>query len=127
MVDVDSLRMDVTLDVRTAVRNVKVTKNAIEVARRSLELASRKLDAERKRYDLGRTTLRDKLEYEQEKIRAQTLYIRASIDYEQSVNGLERATANTLEKYDIDIERDHVATRALAASQNHINSNAEKD
>ena len=127
MVDIDSLRMDVTLDVRAAVRNVKVTKNAIEVARRSLELASRKLAVERKRYDAGHATLRDTLEYEQEKICAQTLYIRAKIDYEQSVNGLERATANTLEKYDIDIERDHVAARALAASQNRINSNAEKD
>ena len=127
MVDVDSLRMDVTMGVRAAVRNVEVVKNAIDVAKRSFELAARKLKVENERYKVGQTTLRDKLEYEREMVRAKTLHIRAQIDYELAVNHLERVTAATLEKYDIDVRRDEVAQKALAAARNHIGNNAKTD
>lgn len=127
LIDVDSLRMDVTLDVRSAVRNVEVARNATEVATRSLDLAVKKLAAEELRLDRGFTTLRDVLEFRQEKVRAETLYIRAKIDYEQAANFLERATARTFEKYDISVPRDQIAGKAFDAAREYFNGSTEHD
>jgi outer membrane protein TolC len=116
-IDFDGLRMDIVVDVRSAIRNVEVTRSAIDVAQQSFELAVKKLEAEERRLDAGHSTLKDVLEFRQNKIRLETLRNRAKIDYEKSVDQLERATATSLAKYDIDILRDQVADKAFAAAR----------
>jgi len=127
-IDVDSLRMDIVQDVRSAARNVEVTKSAIGAAQLSFELAVKKLEAEERRLEQGRSTLKDVLEFRRGKIRSETLRNRAKIGYEQSIDQLERATATSLAKYDIDILRDQLAdTNFPAVHEDGTDTVAEKN
>jgi len=127
-IDVDSLRMDIVQDVRTAVRNAEVTKSAIGAAQLSYELAVKKLQAEERRFEDKRSTLKDVLEFRRGKIRAETLLNRAKIGYEQSLDQIERATATSLAKYDIDILRDQIADKNFpAAHEDETDAVAEKN
>jgi hypothetical protein len=94
----------------------------------SFELAVKKLEAEERRLEQGRSTLKDVLEFRRGKIRSETLRNRAKIGYEQSIDQLERATATSLAKYDIDILRDQLAdTNFPAVHEDGTDTVAEKN
>jgi outer membrane protein TolC len=117
LVETDSLRMDIMVDVRSAIRNVEVLKSAVVVAQRAFELASRKYDAEAQRLEHGQVTLKDFLDFRQQKVRAEVLRDRAKIDYELAINQLEHATATSLTKYDIEIPRGQVPDKEGSAAR----------
>ena len=98
------LRQSIDVEVRSAVRDVRVRFRRIELARQARVLAERKLEIERIKLSSGLSTNFRLVRFEDDLVRSQNNEIGAVIGYLNALTELDRARGTTLETWRIDID-----------------------
>jgi outer membrane protein TolC len=96
-----SVRQQVIVNVREAVRRVQTDFKRIETTRSARILADKQLQAELQRLNVGLSTTRFVLDFQRDLATAQGNELRAIVDYNKSLSNMARVKATTLEKYNI--------------------------
>jgi outer membrane protein TolC len=89
------------LEIRDAVRNVETNYKRIQAYKVARELAEEKSEAEVKKLKVGLTTNYLVLQHQRDLVNAKSAELRAIIDYNLSLAGLDRALGMTLDKRNI--------------------------
>jgi len=96
-----SVRQQVIVGVREAVRRVQTDFKRIETTRSARILAEKQLQAEQERFRVGLSTTIFVLQFQRDLAVARANELRAIVDYNKSLSNLSRNKATTLEKYQI--------------------------
>ena len=99
-----SIRQQVIVGVREAVRRVQTDFKRIETTRSARIMAEKQLQAEQERLKVGLSTTRFVLDFQRDLATAQGNELRAIIDYNKSLSNLARNKATTLERYQLQIQ-----------------------
>jgi len=99
------LLADVTLEVRTAIGNVRSLSKRITASRLARELAEETLEQQKKRYEVGLATTKDILDFQEKLTVARAAEIHALIGYNLSLAFLRQAEGRLLDEYDVVLER----------------------
>ena len=99
-----SIRQQVIVGVREAVRRVQTDFKRIETTRSARIMAEKQLQAEQERLKVGLSTTRFVLDFQRDLATAQGNELRAIIDYNKSLSNLARNKATTLERYHLQIQ-----------------------
>ncbi len=98
-----SLRHQVILRVREAVRRVETDFKRIATTRSARILAEKQLQTEQERLRVGLSTTRFVLDFQRDLAIAQGNELRAIVDYNKSLSNLERQKATTLDRYHLEL------------------------
>lgn len=98
-----SVRQQIIVGVREAVRRVQTDFKRIETTRSARIMAEKQLQAEQERLKVGLTTTRFVLDFQRDLATAQGNELRATVDYNKSLSNLARHKATTLDKYNFRI------------------------
>ena len=98
-----SVRQQIIVGVREAVRRVQTDFKRIETTRSARIMAEKQLQAEQERLKVGLSTTRFVLEFQRDLATAQGNELRAIVDYNKSLSNLERHKATTLDRYALEI------------------------
>jgi outer membrane protein TolC len=98
-----SVRQQIIVGVREAVRRVQTDFKRIETTRSARIMAEKQLQAEQERLKVGLSTTRFVLEFQRDLATAQGNELRAIVDYNKSLSNLERHKATTLDRYSLEI------------------------
>jgi outer membrane protein len=93
---------DVTLEVRTAVRDLEEAKASMEAARLARDLGEKNLKAEERKYELGAQTIFFVLEAQNQLAQAQVSLLQSEIGYRRVLAALDRATGEVLARFEGD-------------------------
>jgi outer membrane protein TolC len=96
-------RQGITIEVRTAARDVDTFSKAIVAARTAREAAERNVDAERRRYENGMTTNFQVLEVQQQLSDARIRELQALVGYLQAVSAYHRSVGDILQVHNISV------------------------
>jgi outer membrane protein len=96
-----SVRQQVIVGVREAVRRVQTDFKRIETTRSARILSEKQLQAEQERLKVGLSTTRFVLDFQRDLAIAQGNELRAIIDYNKSQSNLTRHKATTLDRYNL--------------------------
>ncbi len=96
-------REQVTLDVRNAVHQLEEAKLSIAAGKEAVDLAKKNAAAEQRKYELGNGTIFLVLEAQTELAAAEQSLLQANVGYRLAVAGLDHATGQLLEPYQIQI------------------------
>ena len=96
-----NLELDVTVEVKKAVRNITTDLKRIQVARLATTLARRKAREEAERFKEGLSTSHDVLLFQRDLAMAQGREIRAIIDFNKSIVKAQRVLGTILKEADI--------------------------
>ena len=96
-----SVRQQVIVAVKEAVRRVQTDFKRIETTRSARILAEKQLQAEQERFKVGLSTTIFVLGFQRDLALARANELRAVVDYNKSLSNLARQKATTLEKYRI--------------------------
>jgi len=96
-------REQVTLDVRNAVNQLEQAKLSIAAGQEAVDLAKKNAAAEQRKYELGNGTIFLVLEAQTELAAAEQTLLQANVGYQLAVAGLDHATGQILEPYQIQI------------------------
>lgn len=99
-----SIRQQVIVAVKEAVRRVQTDFKRIETTRSARLLAEKQLEAEQQRLNVGLSTTRIVLEFQRDLATARANELRAIVDYNKSLSNLARNKATTLERYRIELQ-----------------------
>jgi len=99
-----SVRQQVIVSVREAVRRVQTDFKRIETTRSARIMAEKQLQAERERLNVGLSTTRFVLDFQRDLATAQGNELRAVVDYNKSLSNLARNKGTTLERYSIQLQ-----------------------
>ena len=99
-----SVRKQIIVGVREAVRRVQTDFKRIETTRSARIMAEKQLQAERERLNVGLSTTRFVLDFQRDLATAQGNELRAMADYNKSLSNLARQKATTLERYRIELQ-----------------------
>ncbi len=99
-----SVRQQVIVGVKEAVRRVHTDFKRIETTRSARIMAEKQLQAERERLNVGLSTTRFVLDFQRDLATAQGNELRAIVDYNKSLSNLTRNTGATIEKYHIELK-----------------------
>lgn len=102
-------RQGITIEVRTAVRDVETGARAIVAATTAREAAERNVEAERRRYENGMTTNFQVLQIQQQLSDARRTELLSIIGYQQAVARYEAAVGTILESHSLTIDEIPVA------------------
>ncbi|TAJ34893.1 MAG: TolC family protein [Nitrospirae bacterium] len=103
-VTLQSMRQQVIVGVREAVRRVQTDFKRIETTRSARLMAEKQLQAERERLNVGLSTTRFVLDFQLDLATAQGSELRAIVDYNKSLSNLARNKGTTLERYRIELQ-----------------------
>jgi len=98
-----SVRQQIIVGVREAVRRVQTDFKRIETTRSARIMAEKQLQAEQERLKVGLSTTRFVLEFQRDLATAQGNELRAIVDYNKSLSNLERHKATTLDRYSLEL------------------------
>lgn len=98
-----SVRHQIILGIREAVRRVQTDFKRIETTRSARILAEKQLQTEQERLKVGLSTTRFVLEFQRDLSTAQGNELRAIVDYNKSLSNLARHKATTLDRYHIEL------------------------
>jgi outer membrane protein TolC len=98
-----SVRHQIILGVREAVRRAQTDFKRIETTRSARILAEKQLQTEQERLKVGLSTTRFVLEFQRDLATAQGNELRAIVDYNKSLSNLVRHTATTLDRYHLEL------------------------
>jgi len=93
----------VYLEIKNALRNVQTNYQRVEARRVARELAEKKLEAEQEKLRVGLSTNYFVLQYQRDLANAQSMELKAIIDYNLSLARLNRALGLTLKEKNISI------------------------
>jgi outer membrane protein TolC len=96
-----SVRQQVIVAVKEAVRRVQTDFKRIETTRSARILAEKQLQAEQERFKVGLSTTIFVLGFQRDLALSRANELRAVVDYNKSLSNLARQKATTLEKYRI--------------------------
>jgi outer membrane protein TolC len=99
-----SVRQQIIVGVREAVRRVHTDFKRIETTRSARIMAEKQLQAEQERLKVGLSTTRFVLDFQRDLATAQGNELRATLDYNKSLSNLARNKATTLERYNLRLE-----------------------
>lgn len=99
-----SVRQQVIVGVREAVRRVHTDFKRIETTRSARIMAEKQLQAEQERLKVGLSTTRFVLDFQRDLATAQGNELRATVDYNKSLSNLARNKATTLDRYNLHLE-----------------------
>lgn len=99
-----SVRQQVIVGVREAVRRVQTDFKRIETTRSARIMAEKQLQAEQERLNVGLSTTRFVLDFQRDLATARGNELRAVVDYNKSLSNLARNKATTLERYKIELQ-----------------------
>ncbi|MGO9088263.1 MAG: TolC family protein [Candidatus Sulfotelmatobacter sp.] len=97
------VREQVLLDVNNAVHQLEQAKLSIAAGKESLDLAKKNTAAEQRKYELGQGTIFLVLEAQTEEATAEQTLLQAQVGYQLAVAGLDHATGELLEPYNVQI------------------------
>jgi outer membrane protein len=98
-----SIRQQVIVGVREAVRRVQTDFKRIETTRSARIMAEKQLQAEQERLKVGLSTTRFVLDFQRDLATAQGNELRAVVDYNKSLSNLARHKATTLDRYRLEL------------------------
>ena len=99
-----SVRQQIIVGVREAVRRVQTDFKRIETTRSARIMAEKQLQAEQERLKVGLSTTRFVLDFQRDLATAQGNELRATVDYNKSLSNLARHKATTLDRYDLQLQ-----------------------
>jgi len=105
LVKLKNLEQQIFLELRNAVRDTETNAKRVQAYRLARELAERRLEAEGKKLKVGLTTNYFVLQYQEELANAQSMELKALVDYNLSLAKLEKATGMSLENRNIKISQ----------------------
>ena len=98
-----SVRQQIIIGVKEAVRRVQTDFKRIETTRSARIMAEKQLQAEQERLKVGLSTTRFVLDFQRDLATAQGNELRAIVDYNKSLSNLSRHKATTLDHYSLQI------------------------
>jgi len=98
-----SVRQQIIVGVREAVRRVQTDFKRIETTRSARIMAEKQLQAEQERLKVGLSTTRFVLDFQRDLATAQGNELRATVDYNKSLSNLSRHKATTLDRYNLQL------------------------
>jgi outer membrane protein TolC len=98
-----SIRQQIIVGVREAVRRVQTDFKRIETTRSARIMAEKQLQAEQERLKVGLSTTRFVLDFQRDLATAQGNEVRATVDYNKSLSNLARHKATTLDRYNLQL------------------------
>src|SRR5688572_12148452 len=98
-----SVRQQIIVGVREAVRRVQTDFKRIETTRSARIMAGKQLQAEQERLKVGLSTTRFVLDFQRDLATAQGNELRATVDYNKSLSNLARHKATTLDRYNLQL------------------------
>jgi len=99
-----SVRQQIIVGVREAVRRVQTDFKRIETTRSARIMAEKQLQAEQERLKVGLSTTRFVLDFQRDLATAQGNELRATVDYNKSLSNLARHKATTLDRYNLQLD-----------------------
>ena len=99
-----SIRQQIIVGVRDAVRRVQTDFKRIETTRSARIMAEKQLQAEQERLRVGLSTTRFVLDFQRDLATAQGNELRATVDYNKSLSNLARHKATTLDRYNLQLQ-----------------------
>ena len=99
-----SVRQQVIVGVKEAVRRVQTDFKRIETTRSARIMSEKQLQAEQERLNVGLSTTRFVLDFQRDLATARGNELRAIVDYNKSLSNLGRNKAITLERYQIELQ-----------------------
>ena len=99
-----SVRQQIIVGVREAVRRVQTDFKRIETTRTARIMAEKQLQAEQERLKVGLSTTRFVLDFQRDLATAQANELRATVDYNKSLSNLARHKATTLDRYNFQLQ-----------------------
>lgn len=93
------------LEIKNALRGVETNYKRVQARKIARELAEKKLEAEEEKLKVGLTTNYFVLQYQRDLTNAQTMELKAIIDYNLSLASLNRALGITLEEKNISLAK----------------------
>jgi outer membrane protein len=97
------IQEQITLDVNNAVHQLEQTKLSIVAAKDALDLTKKTMAAEQRKYELGSGTIFLVLEAQTEVAAAEQSLLQAEVGYQIAVAGLDHATGELLQPYNVQI------------------------
>jgi outer membrane protein len=98
-----SVRQQIIVGVREAVRRVQTDFKRIETTRSARIMAEKQLQAEQERLKVGLSTTRFVLDFQRDLATAQGNELRATVDYNKSLSNFARHKATTLDRYNLQL------------------------
>jgi len=105
LAQLNAQEQQIALDVRNAMNQVEMNRAHIQSAQKARELAEQTLDAEQKKFELGVSTLFFVLQQQTNLAAAETNEIQALVNYAKALVALDRATGQTLQHNNIEIDK----------------------
>jgi outer membrane protein TolC len=99
-----SVRQQIIVGVREAVRRVQTDFKRIETTRSARIMAEKQLQAEQERLKVGLSTTRFVLDFQRDLATAQGNELRSVVDYNKSLSNLARHKATTLDRYNLQLQ-----------------------
>ena len=99
-----SVRQQIIIGVKEAVRRVQTDFKRIETTRSARIMAEKQLQAEQERLKVGLSTTRFVLDFQRDLATAQGNELRAIVDYNKSLSNLARHKATTLDRYNLQVQ-----------------------
>lgn len=99
-----SVRQQIIVGMREAVRRVQTDFKRIETTRSARIMAEKQLQAEQERLKVGLSTTRFVLDFQRDLATAQGNELRATVDYNKSLSNLARHKATTLDRYNLQLQ-----------------------
>lgn len=99
-----SVRQQIIVGVREAVRRVQTDFKRIETTRSARIMAEKQLQAEQERLKVGLSTTRFVLDFQRDLATTQGNELRATVDYNKSLSNLARHKATTLDRYNLQLQ-----------------------
>jgi len=99
-----SVRQQIIVGVREAVRRVQTDFKRIETTRSARIMAEKQLQAEQERLKVGLSTTRFVLDFQRDLATAQGNELRSTVDYNKSLSNLARHKATTLDRYNLQLQ-----------------------
>jgi len=99
-----SVRQQVIISVKEAVRRVQTDFKRIETTRSARITSEKQLQAEQERLNVGLSTTRFVLDFQRDLATARGNELRATVDYNKSLSNLARNKGTTLERYQIELQ-----------------------
>jgi len=99
-----SVRQQIIIGVKEAVRRVQTDFKRIETTRSARIMAEKQLQAEQERLKVGLTTTRFVLDFQRDLATAQGNELRSIVDYNKSLSNLARHKATTLDRYNLQLQ-----------------------
>ncbi|MGH7250309.1 MAG: TolC family protein, partial [Nitrospiraceae bacterium] len=103
-VSLQSIRQQVIVSVKEAVRRVQTDFRRIETTRSARITSEKQLQAEQERLNVGLSTTRFVLDFQRDLATARGNELRAIVDYNKSLSNLARNKGTTLERYQIEVQ-----------------------